>query len=286
MPLVAPKDARDRAAGSPAGAGDTPSGTAGVPARPGRRADRASRMPRSGPGRRGLAAAMPPLPAGGNGSVSDRVLQVLREAIVRSRIEPGTPLSETAVAEALGVSRTPVREALRRLAHDGLVRIYPQAATVIAPISLGSLRQACFVRRALECANIQDLALRISTRELREIRANLDAQHQALKTADLDGYFQLDETMHRRLFEISGRELAWAHLEQIKQHLDRVRWLLNRDPGHGARSYAEHVRIFERLRCGDRAGAAAVMQEHIDAIGQDLLRVRESAPDHYFDIHL
>jgi DNA-binding GntR family transcriptional regulator len=283
---VAPKDPRDRATASPGSAVDALPAAADSAGKPARRNGRATRMPRSGPGSRGLAAALTPLPADGAGSAAEKVLQVLREAIIRSRIEPGTPLSETAVAEALGVSRTPVREALRRLAHDGLVRIYPQAATVIAPISLGSLRQACFIRRALECANIQDLALEISTRDLREIQTNLEAQRLALKADQLDEYFRLDEAMHRRLFEASGRELVWAHLEQIKQHLDRVRWLLNRDPGHGARSYAEHVRIFERLRCGDRAGAAKVMQEHIDAIGQDLMRVREAAPDHYFDNRL
>lgn len=230
-----------------------------------------------------LEKALRPLSEDPNKSCSDQVLDVLRSAIIRARVLPGMPLSEVAVATVLGVSRTPVREALRRLAQEDLVRVYPQAATVISPLNVHFLTQGCFIRRALECANVQELAQDISTRDLRELTRIIEAQGVAIKNGPLSDFFRLDEAMHQHLFEIADRTLAWSHIQQVKQHFDRVRWLLNRDPKHAERAYAEHVLILERLKSGDGTAAAAAMYDHISAISYDLLQLRETAPASFFE---
>ena len=230
-----------------------------------------------------LEKALKPLSDDSRKSCSDQVLEVLRNAIICARIQPGVPLSEVAVATVLGVSRTPVREALRRLAQEDLVRVYPQAATVISPLNVHFLTQGCFIRRALECANVQELAQEISTRDLRELTRIIEGQGAAIKNGPLTDFFRLDEAMHQHLFEIADRSLAWSHIQQVKQHFDRVRWLLNRDPKHAERAYMEHLLILERLKAGDGTGAAAAMYDHISAISQDLLQLRENAPDSFFE---
>ncbi len=229
-----------------------------------------------------LEKALKPLSEDPRKSCSDQVLDVLRNAIICARIPPGVPLSEVAVANVLGVSRTPVREALRRLAQEDLVRVYPQAATVISPLNVHFLTQGCFIRRALECANVQELAQEISTRDLRELTRIIEGQGAAIKNGPLSDFFRLDEAMHQHLFEIADRTLAWAHIQQVKQHFDRVRWLLNRDPKHAERAYQEHLLILERLKAGDGTGAAAAMFDHISAIWHDLLQLRDSAPESFF----
>jgi GntR family transcriptional regulator, rspAB operon transcriptional repressor len=225
-----------------------------------------------------LENALRPLPVDPTRSCSDLVLEVLREVIIRARLSPGTPLSEVAIANVLGVSRTPVREALRHLAQEDLVRVYPQAATVVSPLNEHFLNQGRFIRRSLECANVVSLAVEISTRDLRTLHEIIKAQGRAINVGPPGDFFQLDELMHQTLFEIADRSLAWTHIQQVKQHFDRVRWLLNRDPKHSERAYREHVAIFERLKAGDGAGASAVMYDHISAITQDMVQLRKTMP--------
>lgn len=230
-----------------------------------------------------LENALRPLSADPHRSCSDQVLDVLREAIIRARILPGTPLSEVAVANVLGVSRTPVREALRRLVQEDLVRVYPQAATIASPLNVQFLEQGCFIRRALECANVQELARDISTRDLRDLTRIIDEQKNAIDKGLWSDFFQLDEAMHQHLFEIADLSLAWVHIQQVKQHFDRVRWLLSSTPSHSERAYKEHLLILERLKAGDGSGAAAAMFDHINAITQDLLLLRDRAPEQFFE---
>lgn len=230
-----------------------------------------------------LETALKPLSDDPHKSCSEQVLDVLREAIICARILPGVPLSEVAVATVLGVSRTPVREALRRLAQEDLVRVYPQAATVISPLNLHFLEEGCFIRRSLECANVEDLAQEISTRDLRELTRLIEAQGEAIKNGPVGEFFRLDEQMHQHLFEIADRTLAWSHIQQVKQHFDRVRWLVNRDPRHAERAYHEHLVILDRMKAGDGKGAARAMFDHISAISQDLQELRDTAPDNFFE---
>jgi len=230
-----------------------------------------------------LENALRPLRDDARKSCSDQVLDVLRDAIICARILPGVPLSEVAVATVLGVSRTPVREALRRLAQEDLVRVYPQAATVISPLNVNFMEQGCFIRRALESANVEELAQEISTRDLRELTRLIEAQGAAIHNGPLGDFFRLDEAMHQHLFEIAGRSLAWAHIQQVKQHFDRVRWLLNRDPKHAERAYQEHLLILDCMKAGNGKGAAKAMYDHISAISSDLMQLRDTAPESFFE---
>lgn len=253
--------------------------------RPSQRRGPGTRISRMG-GKADFAAlenALKPLSENPDKSCSDQVLEVLRDAIIRAKILPGVPLSEVAVAKILGVSRTPVREALRHLAQEDLVRVYPQAATVVSPLNIGFMEQGCFIRRSLECANIEELAQEISTRDLRELTRLVEAQGAAIKNGSEGEFFRLDEAMHQHLFEISNRSLAWAHIQQVKQHFDRVRWLVNLDPRHVERAYQEHLLILDRMKAGDGKEAAKAMYDHINAISSDLLLLQGSAPENFFE---
>lgn len=230
-----------------------------------------------------LETALKPLSNDPDTSCSEQVLEALRDAIICARLLPGAPLSEVAIATTLGVSRTPVREALRRLAQEDLVRVYPQAATVVSPLNVGFMLQGCFIRRSLESANVEELAEEISTRDLRDLTRLVEAQGEAIRNGPAGEFFRLDEAMHQHLFEIADRSLAWDHIQQVKQHFDRVRWLLNRDPGHADRAYQEHLLILDRMKAGDGKGAAKAMYDHINAISADLLMLRDSAPENFFE---
>ena len=208
---------------------------------------------------------------------------LILEAIDSGIYRPGDRLVESELAERLGVSRTPVREALRELAKDQLVRVYPQAATVVAPLSMEGLNEGCFIRRSLECANIVDLAPRINAGAFRELSALIDAQRAAIAAGRSEDFYRADEEMHRCLFDLAGRYQTWQRLSRVKQHLDRVRWLLSLNPAHLKRNLGEHRRIVALLKAGDGAGAARAMYDHIDAFTQDVTTLRDRAPECFFE---
>src|SRR5690348_8682679 len=122
-----------------------------------------------------------------------RVYANLRDAIVRAELAPGRQLSENELAASLGVSRTPVREALQRLRDDRLVEIVPQLGTFVSPISGRAVADAQFIREALECAAVRAAAERITADDIEELEQNLAAQERARDRADLDAFYLLDD---------------------------------------------------------------------------------------------
>src|SRR3954471_6216297 len=134
-------------------------------------------------------------------SARDQVYLALREAIVSAELAPGRRLSENELAERLGVSRTPVREALARLRDERLVAIVPQLGTFVTLISNDSVADAAFVREALKSSAIRLAAERshdaAAATRLEAVQANLTAQDRAVETKDADAFDRLDDDLHR-----------------------------------------------------------------------------------------
>ena len=126
-------------------------------------------------------------------STGDQVYAALRAAIVSAELEPGRRLSENELADLLGVSRTPVREALARLRDERLVAIVPQLGTFVTLISPAAVEDAAFVREALECAAIRRATERIVDGGLSDLQANLAAQERAEEQGDTDAFDALDD---------------------------------------------------------------------------------------------
>ena len=247
-------------------------------------ANRSAIAPRAVLGQEGtLASALRTFRLDRHGSYTAQVEIALREAIVRGRLSPGTSLSEAAISATLGISRTPVREALALLADEQLVVIYPQVKTLVAPVRRSLIDEGRFVRSTLECANHAEL-VKIVTRPQLEILASLiAAQRNAAAAGDAEAFFRLDETMHRSMFEFAGRAHVWGMLEGVKRHFDRVRWLLlERVAYHARRAQEEHEAIMDRLVARDAAGLTLAVDHHINAIIGHMQELHDRAPPAYF----
>ncbi|MGU7775976.1 GntR family transcriptional regulator [Burkholderia sp. MR1-5-21] len=215
-------------------------------------------------------------------SYTHQVHALLRKAIVRGALPPRTALSEAVISTTIKVSRTPVREALAQLADERLVQIYRKVGTLVAPISVSILEEGRFARSTLECANHVELAQKITPAQLAELAALIDAQRDAVAARDVDTFFALDETMHGRMFEFTGRPHVWEMLQPIKRQYDRVRWLLLDDvEGHARRAFHEHEQILAHIASRNMALLGASVAAHLDRIGTHLPEVRSRAP-HYF----
>jgi len=193
-----------------------------------------------------------------------QVFRALKEAILSLRLLPRTPLSEVAISEVLGLSRTPVREALKDLSAENLIDIYPQAGTVVAPIRMKLIEHGVFVRDALESANLLDLMRRLDAAGRAGIERQLDAQKQAIATLDYSEFLLHDESLHRLFFELTDRLPVWVIVSQAKQHVDRARRVLTKDNfAICQRAYAEHLNIVRALFEGDEAVLRGSLHQHV-----------------------
>jgi DNA-binding GntR family transcriptional regulator len=205
----------------------------------------------------------------------------LRERIVSVSLEPGAALSEARIAEAFGVSRTPVREAFQRLAEDGFLDVIPQVGTFVARIHLQTVRDNHFIRETLECRIVELGAQRADTAARRSLKANIAEQSAAIASGDPDAFFRADEAMHRLLAALAGHDNAWQVIHQAKAQLDRVRRLSLADPGRSRKRFKEHRAIVGSVADGDAPAAVAAMREHLASIFDAIENIAaENA--HYF----
>lgn len=215
------------------------------------------------------------------GATSEQVYLALREGIVSAELRPGLKLSENELAGELGVSRTPVREALARLRDERLVAIVPQLGTFVTLISPRAVADAEFVREALECAAVSRAVARVGHEELEELQWNITAQEQARGVGNERAFDRLDEEFHRRLCDFSGHAIAWSLSRRANGHLDRIRRLSLPDPDYLQEMLDEHTRILAAVAAGDAASAEAAMREHLRMVTSSLPRLAQLHPDYF-----
>jgi DNA-binding GntR family transcriptional regulator len=193
-----------------------------------------------------------------------QIYDALRDAIVRVAVRPGQAISETDMAASFGVSRTPVREALIRLADEGLIDIYPQAGTFVSRIDLAAVREAQFVRQALETAVAIEAASRASGRAVFE--PILERQERAIREKDFPAFFASDEDLHHTVFELGGHGATWRLVQAAKSHLDRVRQLEEPPATTLLEMLRQHRAIAGAIRDGDVAAVVDAVREHSSVI--------------------
>lgn len=205
----------------------------------------------------------------------------LRERIVSTTLHPGEALSETRLGEAYGVSRTPVREAFKRLAEEGLLEVVPQVGTFVARIDLRLVRDNHFVRETLECRIVEFAAARVDDGGRARLRDNLAQQRRAIAAHDATGFFRVDEALHELLADAAGHRSAWQVIHSAKAQLDRVRRLSLASAPRTRLRMAEHRAIADRVIAGDGAGAAQAMRAHLATIFDAIANIA-SENAHYF----
>jgi DNA-binding GntR family transcriptional regulator len=206
----------------------------------------------------------------------DAAHEQIRRRILDNVWPPGHRALEQEVALALGMSRTPVREALVRLQAEGLVEVVPRHGMRVLPLSAADMREIYEVLNALECMAAEIAARRRpGDAELRPLEAATDAMDRALAADDLDAWARADEQFHARLLDLAGN----AHLRAtVMNHWDRAhraRLFTLRLRPKPVDSTREHRQLVERLRAGDAEGAARVNRAHRERASRELLAIFE-----------
>ena len=209
------------------------------------------------------------------------VYETLRASIVSLQRTPGQRLSEAELARDLGVSRTPVREAIIQLRADGLVEVTPQLGSFVSKISLKNVREAQFAREALECAAVRMAAELIDAAGTERLRQNLALQRAAQTSADLEQFYRLDEAFHRELVTASGYSGISELLDRSRAHLNRVRRLSLPVPDVVEELIDQHSAIVEAVENNDADQAEAALRHHLRGVYRVLEPLRDAHPDYF-----
>jgi GntR family transcriptional regulator, rspAB operon transcriptional repressor len=207
-----------------------------------------------------------------------RVQDLIRDAIVRLELKPGTFIDKAALCAQLGVSRFPVSEALGRLADQKLVEVLPQRGTRVTFIDLADCRQAMFIRRALEVEVVRTIAPQASDSFLAKIDQNLSDQRVMLQTDSRDGFYELDLAFHDLLLSELGFDRVRSAIEGARGSLNRMRLLLL-TPERRPRAYAEHVVIAEALKRRDPVAAGRAMENHLEIVMKEFFACADKYPE-------
>ena len=196
--------------------------------------------------------------------LSDVIHGWLRTAIIAVDLLPGSPLVEATIAARFSSSRTPVREALLRLADEALVEIRPQRGTSVARLELARIEEAQFVRQAVEGAVIRKICERRTNVAVSDQLGHvLQAHARALARDDIGAVLDADTDFHRTLVEASGLPGVWSVVARAREMHHRVRAIAVPELRSGRRALAEHRAVVRALRSGDPQRAETAMTMHL-----------------------
>jgi DNA-binding GntR family transcriptional regulator len=192
-----------------------------------------------------------------------RVHDHLREEILASRLPPGTELQEVALSHELGVSRGPIREALGRLAAEGLVTVRPRRGAVVRAFSTTEFLEAYQVREALEMMAVRLAVPQLSTEDIASMRQLIDRMTACAEAGDVEGFFEANAAFHQTFFEAAGNRMLADMYQKLRGQIDRHRRLSLELRGDLRRSITEHKAILRAAEAGNVERAVHLISEHI-----------------------
>lgn len=216
-----------------------------------------------------------------DGPLGQRVYVALRDRILDLSLEPGAVLRKSALCGQLGVSRSPIADALGRLSSDGLVDIIPQSATRVARFSMAGLLEEHFLREAVEVAAVARITANHTEDQLVKLQRNLRLQHLLVEDGDFEGFFEADLHFHDMILGFTGFPNVTHVAEEMTLQLRRARKLMLPEPGRPAEAVAEHDAIVHAIKAKDVAGARATMSVHLHQLIRRIEPLERDHPDFF-----
>jgi GntR family transcriptional regulator, rspAB operon transcriptional repressor len=213
------------------------------------------------------------------GSLAQKVYASLKEAILNLTFRPGEILRKSEICEALGVSRSPVAEAVARLAAEALVDVVPQAGTFVARFAMAEILEGAFLREALELAAIDLVAHTVTEEQLVQIKRNLRLQEVLVADGDIAGFYEMDSALHEMILSFTGHRRLPAMASTAWVHVNRARQLILPHPGRVGDTIEEHRAIVTALEARDPVAAREATRHHLRQLVTLLSRLSEERPE-------
>ncbi|MEM1428073.1 MAG: GntR family transcriptional regulator [Pseudomonadota bacterium] len=214
-----------------------------------------------------------------SGPLADRVYTVVKSAIMALEFPPGAVIRKSALCDRLGLSRSPVADALAKLSVEGLVDIVPQSGTRVSRLSMAAIREDAFLREALEVAAIRHAARHRSDEVVARLSRNIEMQKLLIADVDIEDFFQTDVAFHETIMATTEVSRLPATVRTLSPNVDRARLLLMPEPGRLADTLEEHVRIVDAIRRQDVDEAQDAMRRHVRQLLRRLEPLEAARPD-------
>ena len=202
----------------------------------------------------------------------DVVFNTLRQAILIGELKPGERLMEIHLADRLGVSRTPIREAIHKLEREGLVTIVPRRGAEVAQITEKSMNDVLEVRRALDALCVELACDRITEEGLEDLRAACDNFEQCVKTKDSKKIAQADVALHDIIVQATGNQRLIQLVNNLSEQMYRYRFEYIKDSRQHETLVEEHRIIYQSIVQKDKETAAEAARTHIDNQKKAIIR--------------
>ncbi len=212
----------------------------------------------------------------------DYALRTIKDSIIRLELVPGSMVSENELAAEMGLSRTPVREALIELSKAKIVEIYPQRGSSISLIDADLVEEARFMRQVLECAVVELCCGKTDAPELHKLQENLRLQqfYQQDGQVYTEMVMELDNSFHALLFQMANKSQVYKLMENMALHADRVRSLALsqiRDD----KIVQDHEQLLQAIQDNEPEQAVALLKKHLNRHDIDVKAIREEYPTYF-----
>lgn len=194
----------------------------------------------------------------------DVVFNTLRKAILTGQLKPGERLMEVHLANKLGVSRTPIREAIRKLELEGLVIMIPRRGAEVAQITEKSLNDVLEVRKALDALSVELACDRITDEEIKNLKNACGEFERAVKGKDATVIAKADVVLHDIIVQAAGNQRLQQLVNNLAEQMYRYRFVYIKDESQHAKLVAEHKEIYESIASRDKERAIKAAKLHID----------------------
>jgi len=221
---------------------------------------------------------MPEAPVIARRSLTDELVERLRDLIVEGEFQPGERLGEKALCERFGVSRTPLREALKILATEGLLELSPNRGARIAGLSAADLDELFPLLGALEALAGELAAARIDEAGIAEVRALHYQMVAHYHRGDLAGYFRLNQQIHEQFLAAAGNATLSAMHRSLSGRLRPARYAANMSPARWRQAVAEHEEMLSLLAARDGVALGALLRRHLDNKAETLREALDGPP--------
>jgi DNA-binding GntR family transcriptional regulator len=211
-----------------------------------------------------LARALGDLPPIARVTLHDEVLTRVRDMIIEGTLPPGSRINEVQVGALLGVSRTPLREAIKTLVSEGLVEIVPAKGAVVRSFDAQAIHDILEVLKTLEQTAARLLCRRASDAEIAALQATHAEMMRHYRAGDRLAYFKLNQKIHSGIAQASANPVLAQTHEQLQSRIKRIRFIGNEEPGRWAGAVAEHEDMMLALAARDGAWLARVLGRHLD----------------------
>lgn len=204
----------------------------------------------------------------------------IRSAIISSRLAPGSVVNEKETCQELGVSRTPMREAVLRLAQEGLIQVVPSGGTFVSKIDIRKILEGHLVRASIEMQTTRIAARHYHESFNKDLDLLIFRQQNAMDHRDTDEAFNVDNEFHRLICRIAGFSNLWQTIHAATGQLDRARRLVFPQIGFFDEVVTEHSAIYQALKNRDEKTAVSLMHVHLGSIKQIVTHVLSLDGDH------